>query len=222
MANIITPEIPGVGEYNQLVSPRNFDEMISFMREKHLAQLEGNTNVALAMSLGGMLIKRWSELYPQDFSKIVLLNTSFKGINPVTSRLRPASMLSFLRVFAQRETREKEKIILEMVANNQSKREERLSDWVAIQKDAPVSKKSALNQIIAALTFDPGKEKPKAELLFLACKGDRLCSYTCSEKLSKTWDAPLELHENGGHDLPIDDPQWLLERLENFYSLSHS
>lgn len=215
-ANIITPEIPGVGEYCHIPSPPSFDEMIHFMREKNIASLQGSNNVILAMSLGGMLAKRWSELYPEDFQRIILVNTSFKGLNPLFHRLRFLSVLRFLRIFATLKLSAREKLIIQMVSNNNQNHETVLKEWEEIQKSAPVSRKSFINQIAAALSFNPAKERPKAPLLILAGKKDRLCSYKCSLKLREQWGGQLEFHPEGGHDLPIDDPEWIIEKMKTF------
>lgn len=215
-ASVITPEIPGVGAFCHVTSPCAFDEMIHFMRKNHEKDLSGGNNIILAMSLGGMMAKRWSELYPEDFKKIILINTSFKGLNPLFHRLQFLSVLKFFRIFATLNLRSREKLIIQMVSNNNKDHNEILKEWEEIQKSAPVSRKSFINQIRAALSFIPKKEKPKGDLLILAAKKDRLCSYKSSLTLHKVWGGSLELHPEGGHDLPIDDPAWLIEKMRAF------
>ncbi len=213
---IITPEIPGVGEFNNVTTPPSFDQMIEFMREKLGEELKGQETLIMAMSLGGMIAKRWDELYPNDFKKLVLVNTSFKGINKLTKRLQPQSIKAFGKLFMTPGVQEREIGILRMVSNNWSDHPRILKEWVDIQKDAPVSRKSFINQIRAALSYSPGQEKPNAELLFVASKKDRLCSYHCSEQLHELWGGKLELHPTAGHDLPIDDGPWLAQKIKEF------
>jgi hypothetical protein len=38
-----------------------------------------------------------------------------------------------------------------------------------------------------------------------------MVSYQCSEYLAAKYRWPLVLHNSAGHDLPIDDPAWLIE-----------
>lgn len=215
-AKIITPEIPGVGEYHNMTSPSNFDAMIEFMRNKHLEDLKGGGHLIFAISLGGMIAKRWNELHPEDFSHMVLGNTSFKGINPILQRLQPNAIKNFAKLFVTNDLLQRELGILRMVSNNWSEHARILKEWVEIQADAPVSRKSFINQIKAALTFSPSKKKPKAKLLILAGKKDRLCSYKSSEKLHELWDGEFKLHSTAGHDLPIDDGAWLTEQIKEF------
>lgn len=218
-ATITLLEIPGVGETYQQVSPDSFEEMISFMRAKHIQNIEGQDNVLLAMSLGGMIGKRWMDAYPQDFSKVILVNTSFKGITPLFKRLRPLSALKFLRGFFTYTIEQRERLILEMVANDKEKRAALHSGWVQIQRERPVSRKSFINQIKAALQGEVSTTAPKnVKLLLIASKGDRLCHYQSSVLLQKSWGGELILHPSAGHDIPIDDTEWLIKKIKKWLS----
>ena len=76
-AQIFTPEIPGVGEFYQQVSPSSFKLMVEFMRNNYQQHFHTeNTNIIMALSLGGMIAREWMELYPHDFKKSILVNTS--------------------------------------------------------------------------------------------------------------------------------------------------
>lgn len=216
-ASIITPEIKGVGEYYKEISNDNFFEMVEFMREKFFINAPGEgPNYIMAMSLGGMIARTWMEKYPEDFTGAILVNTSFKGINSLFERLQPKSILSFLKIFANPSLEKRERLIVEMVANDKSKYDKVAAEWIEIQKARPVRRKSFVMQIKAALSYTPPKEKPKARLLWLASKGDRLCSYKSSLKLQKLWGGDMYLHETAGHDFPIDDTPWLVEKMKTW------
>ncbi len=213
-ASILTPEIPGVGQYHQMISPDTIEEIIHFVRKKHEDQISGKKNIIVAMSLGGMIAKRWGELYPDDFQKMILVNTSFKGINSIHQRMRPLSMLNLLRIFFMPDIAAREGAIVRMTANNESAYEAAIQSWIEIQKTAPVSRKSAINQIRAALALKVSTEKPKQELTIIAAPKDRLCNYESSLKLHELWGGTLRLHPTAGHDFSIDDPKWLIEEIK--------
>ncbi len=217
-ANIITPEIQGVGQYVEMISPNNFDDMIEFMRNNHLEKFgQEEENILLAMSLGGMITRRWIELHPADFNKIILVNTSFKGINSLFHRLKPEAILNFLKIFATPKIEDRERKIVKMVSNNDSNHEEIIKNWIEIQKKRPVKRSSFINQIKAALTFSPAQTWPKeTPLLILGAKSDRLCSVESSVKLHEVWGGVLHLNEKAGHDLPIDDSPWMLEKIKSW------
>jgi hypothetical protein len=46
--------------------------------------------------------------------------------------------------------------------------------------------------------------------------GDRLAHPTCSGRLAEALAAPLVVHPTAGHELPLDDPDWLLAQLHDF------
>ncbi|MBC76730.1 MAG: hypothetical protein CME64_12015 [Halobacteriovoraceae bacterium] len=215
-AKVLLLDIPGTGTRCDELSPSNFDQMISQIREEYLSKKAPGSTTIIAQSLGGMLAKRWSELHPQEFDRMILINSSFKGINPIHKRLRPKAWLDFLNIFINQKLEQREKLILKLVSNDIEKQNENLKSWCEIQTSAPVKKVSFINQILAAVTFNPSKIAPDTQLMLIASKGDRLCSYECSMELSKRWGVPVELHPDAGHDLPIDAPNWLIERIESF------
>ena len=215
---VLTPEIPGVGAFHKETSPSNFDGMIDAMRGPLAGCFAGGAeNLLMAMSLGGMIARRWVERYPDDFRRVVLVNTSFKGLNPLHHRLRPASMLRFVRIFFTPGVEARERAIVRMVSNNTAGHERAVRDWVEIQSKRPVSRKSFLNQIKAALTFRPTLSRPEGvDLLVLAGGGDRLCDPRSSRKIHETWGGKLVIHPTAGHDLPLDDSAWVIRQIADW------
>lgn len=218
-ANIILLEIPGVGETYDQISPDSFEAMVDFMRDKHLDSISNQEeNLLMAMSLGGMIARVWMDKYPSDFKKVVLVNTSFKGITPLFKRLRPKALLKFINIFCTPSIEGREKKILAMVSNDKVEREKLLDGWVEIQKKRPVKRKSFINQIKAALTSKVSIKVPKdVDLLIIGAKGDGLCHYESSVLLNKAWGGELRIHETAGHDLPIDEPKWLVNTIKSWY-----
>lgn len=215
-AKIYTPEIQGVGEYHDMTSPDSLEEMVDFMRSKFQTQIESSDdNLLIAISLGGMMSRCWMEKYPDDFKKVVLMNTSFRGISKLFHRLQPSALFTFVRLFLTINTAFRELGILRLVSNSpEDKLQAILPSWIKIQKDAPVKKNSFIAQIKAALKYHPPLEKPKAQLLILAGAADRLCHCQCSIDVYKTWGGKLELHPYAGHDLPMDAPEWIIKHIK--------
>jgi pimeloyl-ACP methyl ester carboxylesterase len=217
-AKIITPEIQGVGQYVDNISPNNFPEMIEFMRSNHNEFFcADQENVLMAMSMGGMITRQWIEMYPTDFKRVILVNTSFKGINPLFNRLKPAGILNFFKIFLSPGVEAREKSIIKMVSNNSQNHPQIIKEWIGIQNLRPVKRASFVNQIKAALTFAPPQTWPgNLPLLILAGKKDRLCSYKSSQKLHQVWGGQYLEHPTAGHDLPIDDGPWLVEKMKRW------
>jgi pimeloyl-ACP methyl ester carboxylesterase len=83
-----------------------------------------------------------------------------------------------------------------------------------------VSKQNALRQIIAAAKYAPALDKPIPPVLLLNGLGDRLVSSACSESISKRWSLPLISHPWAGHDLCLDDAEWVLEQLREWVKIA--
>ena len=81
----------------------------------------------------------------------------------------------------------------------------------------PVRKSDALAQIYAGSRFR-APSKMLTPLLVLNSNGDRFVDPSCSEAISKLYGAPLVSHPTGNHDLPTDDPQWIVEQVTRWSS----
>ncbi|MED5468220.1 MAG: alpha/beta hydrolase, partial [Pseudomonadota bacterium] len=75
---------------------------------------------------------------------------------------------------------------------------------------------TAFNQLQAAARFQPLPERPMADALLLASKGDRIVHWHCSAELERRWCWTLRLHPDAGHDLPLDEPGWIIQQMEHW------
>jgi hypothetical protein len=80
--------------------------------------------------------------------------------------------------------------------------------------EAAGRRKSFLNQIRAALTYRPSLVRPGADLLTLAGRRDRLCDCRSSIRIHQVWGGTLAIHPWAGHDLPLDDPRWVVQQIQ--------
>ena len=39
----------------------------------------------------------------------------------------------------------------------------------------------------------------------------------CSLRLASSWAVPLILHLHAGHDLPLDDPEWVIDQIQRWW-----
>jgi pimeloyl-ACP methyl ester carboxylesterase len=75
-----------------------------------------------------------------------------------------------------------------------------------------VSRANALRQLAAAARY-AARGVPRCPVLVLSSRGDQLVNPVCSTRLARAWGAPHVEHPWAGHDLPHDDPQWLVDAL---------
>jgi len=84
---------------------------------------------------------------------------------------------------------------------------------VKVAEAHPVAAANALRQLLAAARFMPPRSKPPIPTLVLSGLGDRLVNPRCSQAIAQAWNLPLETHPTAGHDLTLDEPEWVIEKL---------
>ncbi|AEG93463.1 alpha/beta fold hydrolase [Ramlibacter tataouinensis] len=209
-----TIDLPGCGTRWQEASPTRVAAIARACRAAHAAQGGGTPVVLVALSLGGMVALEWARQAPAEVAGGVLINTSLRGVSPFWHRLRPANyprLLSLLRPGVDALARER--AILSMTSAQPQRQAQAPSCWAALARERPLSPGNAVRQLLAAVRFTAAPHPPPAPWLLLCSAGDRLVSPRCSHQLATRWRLPLLEHPWAGHDLPLDDPDWLLERL---------
>lgn len=75
--------------------------------------------------------------------------------------------------------------------------------------------------MLAAARFSaPAGIPARGRVLLLAGAQDHLVHPDCSAQVARAWGAPLSLHPDAGHDLPLDDPAWVCAQLRDWLSKS--
>ncbi|MGM0569337.1 alpha/beta fold hydrolase [Marinobacter sp.] len=202
-------DLPGTGEHFHEVSPAT----IAGIRRKVQASAEPITGPIglLGLSMGGMVALDWAQAAPDRVRQLVLVNAS-TGFSPPWQRMKPETLGRVLALMWQRDVQKRERAILELTSNRP------VTDtlqrrWFEIQRRRPVSLRTTLAQLRAAARYRPGSSAPAARALLLASAGDRIVNWQCSRRLADRWSWPLLVHPDAGHDLPLDDPQWVIRQL---------
>lgn len=209
-------DIPGAGEYFKSPSPLSMKKMVEEMRRVFLEKRNDNDEcILIAISLGGMIAAQWLKLFPEDFQKAILINTSYGGISGAFERLKFGALLHILKVPTLK-GRAKEAHILRLVSNHKNMFDKTLNLWEGIQKERPVSLANTIRQLTAAGFFRIGNWKPSLPVLVLASPQDRMVSVNCSRAIAERWQAPIIEHPTAGHDLSADDPKWLVSEISKF------
>jgi pimeloyl-ACP methyl ester carboxylesterase len=91
-----------------------------------------------------------------------------------------------------------------------------LSAWTQARQQRPVSAANALRQLLAAALYRVRKNPPGVPLLLLASEQDGLVDVRCSLAVAQRWGCPLRLHPWAGHDLPLDDPDWVIAQVASW------
>lgn len=214
---VITLDFPGNGSLHAQISACSVEEMVSYARS-HLKQLGcAPPYNLLAVSLGGMVAVAWSELFPAELEKMVLINTSLARYNPFYHRLRPKNYLALSLLLFGSPT-QRENLILKLTSTRSSTENLQaiLEQWVTYAKEYPIARANILRQLQAALAYRASPAMPPIPVLLLAGQQDQLVNAQCSLKLAQHWGCAIKLHPTAGHDLPLDDGAWVTQQVKEW------
>lgn len=207
-------EIPGTGRLKHQTSPTSIDDYVQILRQQYLYNITENDDCKIiGLSLGGMMAAHWLAHYPQDFSAAVLINTSGR-ISTISKRLKITGGLRLLMALCHRDPFRREKKLASLLCNL-ADQDKTAHDWAQISKTAPVSLLNFLRQFYAAATFKLPANNV-VETLILCSRRDRLVSYESSGDIAFLWQKEYFCHDEAGHDLTTDDPNWCIEQLRSW------
>ncbi|HAF45537.1 MAG: hydrolase [Sideroxydans sp. GWF2_59_14] len=216
---VVTLDFPGNGSLHAQASPTS----VAGMAESCRSQLErlGHRppyNV-LALSLGAMVAVSWSERHPQELGRMVLINTSLAPYNPFYQRMRPRNYPGLLRFLVFNSIPARERSVLHITSNKQCTVQQRtalLEQWESYAGECPVSRTNILRQLSAAATFRAAPVPPPVPVLLLSGKQDHLVNVKCSLTLAQRWRCEIRLHPTAGHDIPLDDGEWVAKQVKDW------
>jgi len=206
-------DFPGCGKYFQQPALASIAAMTDHARCEIATTeiLASNESIyVLGISMGGMVALDWAQRYPQELRGLVLINSS-AGDQPFWWRLRPGAWTTMISALL-RDSRAREAQVLKIVSNNIADYAQHLNQWLSIQQQRPVSRATIVTMLRAAAQFRP---QPGCTVngLVLASAGDRMVSVRASQAIARQFNWPLQEHKSAGHDLPMDDPQWLVKQI---------
>lgn len=214
---IVMVDLPGNGQRHQEQSPSTVAGMVAACRAERSRQGIQTPVHLLAMSLGAMVAAQWAHTAPAEVAACVLINTSVRPFSPLHHRLQPHNYGALLRLVMARSSPEAaERTVLRLTSRRDGPQDALITDWVQARTQRPVSPRNALRQLLAAARYRAPIHAPPAPLLLLTSTQDRLVDSRCSEALARAWHGTLETHPWAGHDLPLDDPDWVADRVRGW------
>lgn len=221
-ALIETPDIPGTGVLHHVTSPLGLADYLPYF-ESQLSDSD-EPAVVVGLSLGGMLALTWAALMPDRFSHVVVINTS-SNLTPFYRRLKVYKAWKHPGAIFRFSIRAKERAVYHLTCNKRPMSEALLRDWEAIQRKHPVKITNQIRQIWAGLQFSPPPKDLLPPLSVVYSKADDFVDPRCSVDLINHYNSVCYVNDWAGHDLPQDDPQWLVQQLRRIVSgqtsLSH-
>ena len=214
---VVPLDLPGNGSLCQQTSPLRVQDMVAHCRAELDRRRLPPPYHLLGMSLGAMVAVAWSAAHPIEVVAQVLINTSLRPFSPFYQRLRPRNYGLLLRLALFRTSPEDwERSILRITS--QGGQDAVLSRWLALRAQHPVTRANALRQLLAAARYRAPATLATPTLL-LASAQDQLVSVACSQALARQWQCSLQVHPTAGHDLPLDDGDWVARQIAGARSL---
>lgn len=205
-------DLPGNGLRNTETSPLSIEGFVEDLR--FLCRRLENIHL-VAISLGGMVAMNWLSTYPQEVERAFIMNTSLGDTGPFYKRLNYYNYPRIIKSFLKDET-VVEKLILDLTCNNLKVHEAILDHHIELARRYPMSRLNFFRQIIAA-----GKSRFDTRLLnyknlhLLACTNDRLVHYENTFNLGHKLNITPIVHPWAGHDLTLDDPDFVVDYIKS-------
>lgn len=212
---VLSFDFAGCGDLYQQQSPCSISALRQSVRGQLQQASEFNGKVHLvAISLGAMLAVDWAAQYPQEVASLTLINSSARPLSPFYQRLHWRNYAAILRSLFM-SAAEREQLILRLTSATVARHQGVVANWQLWQQQRPVSRLNALRQLWAASRFKV-PPAPACPTLLLSSQGDKLVSPQCTAALARYWQVPHIQHAWAGHDLPLDDANWLVTQLAAF------
>lgn len=216
-AHIHTLDYPGVGLFYMSKSPTKISAYVDALRADFLKVSGHSENHIFGLSFGGMQAVDWTTRFPEDFKTVTLLNTSLGRYSKPWFRMFPRTFGRLIReVGREPHPLKREKILVSLVSHNPTVAHQLVSAWTEVAELRPVTPENFARQLLAAACYLGPKEKPKIPTMVLNSEKDRFVSPRCSAQIARRWGVPFFRHSWGGHDLIVDDPHWVAQKLKCF------
>jgi len=208
-SQVISLDLPGTGTLRRQPSPTQVSAIVDACRaELQQRGVAGPVSV-VGMSLGGAVLSDWANRYPSEVEAGVLINPSLRPFSELFRKPRPLNYLGLALLSLSRfSARMREERVLSLTTRL-TPPQAVIDRWLELQRQHPLGVRNTARQLLASVRYRASRTRPSAPMLLLCSKGDNLVDWRCSQAISRAWGAPLRLHTKAGHDLPLDDPQWV-------------
>jgi pimeloyl-ACP methyl ester carboxylesterase len=210
---VFTLDLPGSGERSNEDVPTSVPGLATAIHKSLATHNVPLPALVFGHSLGGMVACQLAARNPTDVAGVITINTSSADTAPILQRIQWSGVRGLIAAATAKTKEAREQAVLALTSKRTGD-ESLIGEWVSIAEHFPPNAMKAFKQLVAASTFrTPRVRQP---VLCLASQGDRMVHFSCSVQLAKKLNAELVLHPNAGHDLVLDDPQWVLAQVEYF------
>lgn len=213
-------DLPGAGVFYKEVGALSIAKILEHLVKKyHVQLLTKHPLVVIGLSLGGMLALEYLSRQPNLFSAGVLINSSSGSLTPWYRRMRLAAIPTVLRIAVTFNELRKQQLILSLVSSRYQNDPATLAEQVRIAKTQPMRLATLVGQLVAGAFFKASSLAKQKKTLVLYSEKDALVDPVSSRSLAKFLSAKVFSHPEAGHDLPLDDPEWIIQKMAHFFAM---
>jgi pimeloyl-ACP methyl ester carboxylesterase len=159
--------------------------------------------------------------HPAEIAGAVLVNTSLGRLSLPWRRLRLRAAANLLRALLTTDPLSRERRLFALTSARPELGDGTIPAWTELARRHPVRRINVARQLIAAALY---RARPmpdgRSALLVLTSRGDRIVDPSCSRAIAETVPgATLRVHPTAGHDLPLDDPGWVVGAISEWTAL---
>ena len=215
---ILTPNVPGNGNLNQLKSPTSIDAMMQAVQTQMPEHYESFHLVSISM--GSMIASHWAHCRPDIVKSLTMINPSFSRYSSIQQRINLAA-LTQLFCAKQKSSLIFEQEVIKWTSPDSLNDHEKLEHHVELAHKHPVTTMNTLRQLFAAARFKGEVRAPECPTQVIISEHDKLVNSISGKKIAEAWNIELSCFNSNAHDLPLAEPHDLAEKLLNWLSKLH-
>lgn len=203
-------DLPGAGTEHRRASPVSIEAILDDVRGRWLKLSPDRAQKwnLLGISLGGMVAMSWAESFPGELERVVVINSSAGDLSSPFKRFNPSALPKLFPRLLIGAGRERELAILEVTSRMREDLPAIAERWSTFAQERPFRRSALISQLLAASRYS-APNRLAQRLLVVSSERDGLVDPECSERLAARLAAEVVKHPEAGHDLPLDDPEWL-------------
>lgn len=219
-SSVATLDLAGAGTEHGRRSYSSIARLAEDVAARSLRKAAAGERLGLVgLSLGGMVALELAGSGRPEVAACVVINSSSRA-STTFARMRPRAAGTIVGMLGRRDALAREERVLALTSRLPGGvlgERARSAAHFALQR--PMSRKSFACQLMAAARFTPPPvEQMGTPLLFLSSRGDELVDPRCSADLARRYAAPHVQHPWAGHDLPLDDPDWVSCQIADWWT----
>ena len=210
-------DLPGAGTEHTRDCPLRMADLVADVRARWRPLRDAHPGPwnLLGISLGGMVTLQWAHDFPSDFEGAVVIDTSAGDLSPPWHRMDLSVLPNVARALRDTDDVRRERTILATTTRMARDLDAVASRWADYHRERPMRRANVLRQLAAASRWR-SPARIDVPLLVLRAAADPLARPVCGERIAAKYGAESALHPSAGHDLPLDDPQWVIDRVASF------